>query len=151
MEYNAVIRKNNGEIMGKLLLSDLRNLPPNWRVTFENKVLDRNTSLKNLPCNKVFPLSIYMNSVEENSFVVVVKTVSEKVIKLDVQSADKIEHLKEMIYKKEGISPDKQRFIFKGQELRNARTVADYKIAPDSTIYMQISLRGGVSIHEVVW
>jgi hypothetical protein len=66
---------------------------------------------------------------------------NSKTIVLDVLPEYKIVYIKEMLYDRTVIPTYLQKLIYKNMILDDNKTVADYKITSDTTIYQNYSMR----------
>lgn len=89
-----------------------------------------------------FLISFIFLSFNVSAMQIYVKILTGKTITLDIEASDPIENVKSKIQEKEGILPENQILTFDGETLENDRTLADYNIQKESTIYLTYSTLG---------
>ena len=67
-------------------------------------------------------------------FQIFIKTLTGKVIILDVRDADTIRDVKAKLQDKEGVSPDQQRLLLAGKQLKDECTLHHYNIREESAV-----------------
>lgn len=73
-----------------------------------------------------------------------VKTLQGTTITVDVNSEDTIDAVKDKIARKENLPVGEQRLIFSGKQLEETRTLSDYNIKENATLYLLLRLKGGL-------
>lgn len=89
--------------------------------------------------NKIIPfivlLSIFIYTPKVNAMAIFIKKPSEETVKIEVESSDTIDAVKEKIYLVDnGFPPQNQRLVFNDKEMENGRTLSDYNVQKETTI-----------------
>ena len=100
-------------------------------------IFEKNTMLLkyNFSKNNNIINLLYMSSF------IFIKTLTLKTLIIFIEPSDSIEDVKEKIKENEGIPVDQQRLIYKGKQLEDKRTIADYNIKRSSYLHLILRLR----------
>lgn len=112
-------------------------------VSFVKVRADRKPVTMDTLVGRLWSCSNLVFTIERPFMIVYIRTLTGKIIPLDVESSDTVETIKQYIQNAEGIPPDQQRLICRGRQLEDGRTLADYNIQRSQTIDMVLRLRGG--------
>ena len=74
--------------------------------------------------------------------IIFVKTLTGKLVKIEVEPNATIEDVKEEVYYKEHYPIDQQDYIFAGKKLENEKKLEDYGISEESTLHMILYKKG---------
>jgi ubiquitin C len=81
--------------------------------------------------------------VQEPTMPIFIKTLTGKMITLQVRRSDMIESVKRQIQDKEGIPSDQQRIIFEGMQLQDGSRISDYNLIPHCALHLALRMVGG--------
>ena len=119
----------------KTRIQDKAEIPPDQQhLIFNGKTLDDGRTLRDYNIENKSTLTLVLTP---NGIQIFVKTLTGKTITLKVEPSDSIENVKREIEDKEGIPPDQQHLIYRGNELEDHRRVSDYKLIHKSTLHLR--------------
>ena len=142
---NAEIKKivtdlcNTGFELIKQIQNDLVNFNSKYDLKYKNKIL----MLSDLLISSGIQDGDLIELIDRKNIQISLKTLTGKTITLDVGPYDTLKYVKFLIKLKEGIPFDQQMIAFKGRQLEDNRTLADYDIENESTLILILRLRGG--------
>ena len=68
--------------------------------------------------------------------IIYIKTLTKKIITLEIELSDAIANIKEKIKEKENIHPARQKLLFEGKELSDNKALSDYNIKKESRLQL---------------
>ena len=111
------------------------------RLIFAGKQLEEGRTLSDYNIQKESTVHLVLRI--RGGMQIFMKTLTGKTATLEVEQTDTVATLKEKMREKEGIPADQQRLVFGGKPLEDNRTLSDYNIQKESTVFMLLRLRGG--------
>ncbi|XP_065891206.1 uncharacterized protein [Dysidea avara] len=130
----------------KAKIQDREGLPPDQQdLIFAGKLLEDGRTLSDYSIKNASTLHLVLRL--RRGMHLFVKTLTGKIITLEVEASDTIENVKTKIKDEEDIPPDKQMLIFQGQKLNDGYTLSEYNIAMKSEIHLILSEHKDIPFH----
>ena len=82
--------------------------------------------------------TLYLGLKPRGCILIYVKTLTGKILALNVEPSDAIRKVKLKIQDKEGIPPSQQHLIFRRQELKDHQTLDEYKVTDKSSVHLRL-------------
>ena len=119
----------------KTQIQDIDGIPPNqYHLCFNGQLLNGKRTLIDYSVPKKATLVLKPRC----NILIFVKTLTGKILALDVEPSDTIKNVKRKILDKEGIPPSQQHLIFRRQELKDHQTLDEYKVTDKSSVHLRL-------------
>ncbi|CAF3273765.1 unnamed protein product [Rotaria sp. Silwood2] len=143
----------------KKYIQDKEGIPVDQqRLIYASKKLKDDRTLEHYNIEGCGPHQMTVIIRHSDSMTIFVKALAKNIITLEVEPNDTIENVKAIIQVEKSIPPDQQRLIFTDKQLENDRTISDYNIQKDATLYLLlpneilifVKIRDGNTIRLIV-
>ena len=82
--------------------------------------------------------TLYLGLKPRGCILIYVKTLTGKILALNMEPSDTIKNVKLKIQGKKGIPPSQQHLIFRRQELKDHQTLDEYKVTDKSSVHLRL-------------
>ena len=119
----------------KAKIQDKEGIPPDQHhLCFNGQLLNGKRTLIDYSVPKKATLVLKPRC----DILIFVKTLTGKILALEVEPSDTIKNVKRKIQDKEGIPPSQQHLIFRRQELKDHLTLDEYKVTDKSSVHLRL-------------